>query len=391
MLQLSRSVTRATRACRSFAAGIDASKLQVIKTTTPQTLPPPDKLTFGELFSDHMLEIDWNADDGWAAPVIKPTQHLSLHPAVCGLHYAVQCFEGAKAYKDEKGQLRTFRLDMNLKRMNDSMTRSGMPGLTEADRGELDKLIRELVRIDSHMVPDAPGYSLYLRPTAIGTHVALGLTPPRNCKWFVITCPVGPYFKTGFKPVQLLASDEYTRAFYGGTGAYKVGANYGTGIMPFTECAKQGFSQILWLLPEGDDFLITEVGTMNLFVSWVNEKGEKELITAPLGELVLPGVTRDSIITISKASGINVAERRFYWSEFSKALSENRVLEVFGAGTAAIVAPVDAISFKGEMLNIPCDKEVGSGPLAKFFYDEISAMQRGAKPSPSEKPWSTII
>jgi len=170
-----------------------------------------------------------------------------------------------------------------------------------------------------------------------------------------------------------------------------VGANYGTGIMPFTECAKQGFSQILWLLPEGDDFLITEVGTMNLFVSWVTESGEKELITAPLGELVLPGVTRDSIITISKSSGINVSERRFYWSEFAKALSENRVLEVFGAGTAAIVAPVDAISFRGEMLKIPCDEKVGSGPLAKFFYDEISAMQRGTKPSPSEKPWSVVI
>jgi branched-chain amino acid aminotransferase len=122
-----------------------------------------------------------------------------------------------------------------------------------------------------------------------------------------------------------------------------------------------------------------------------DESGEKELITAPLGELVLPGVTRDSIIAISKAAGIKVSERKFYWSEFSKALKENRLLEVFGAGTAAIVAPVDQIQFRGEMLQIPCDEAVGSGPLAKFFYDEISAMQRGAKPSPSDKPWSQLI
>jgi branched-chain amino acid aminotransferase len=382
------SVKSVTRHSRCFAAGIDASKLQVTRNQNPGKLPPIETLEFGTIFTDHILEVDWTKEGGWEAPVIKPYGPLMLPPSVCGLHYAVQCFEGAKAYKDDEGKLRTFRLDMNMKRMTNSMQRVGLPGLTENDQTELIKLIKELVRIDASWVPQADGYSLYLRPTAIGTHTALGLVQPAKAKWYCIASPVGPYYKTGFKPVQLLASDKYARAFPGGTGAFKVGGNYGATVMPSVECFEDGFSQILWLLEHGkDDFLITEAGTMNFFVYWVTPSGEKELITAPLGELVLPGVTRDTILKICEQDGIKVTERPYLWSELMQALEEKRVLEVFGSGTAAIISAVDQFGFRGKRIDVPCNKELGMGELSKKFYDQIVDIQRGKIPS----PWSEVL
>merc|ERR1719171_2106783 len=207
---LARGLRATPFSARSYAAAIDRSKLAVTTTTTPGTLPPLDTLVFGGSFGDHMLEIDWDATEGWSAPVIKPMQDLRLHPATSALHYAIQCFEGAKVFKDDSGSLRSFRLDMNMKRLAGSMERSGMPALSADDQKTMIDLIHDLVRKDEKFVPAEDGYSLYLRPTAIATQATLGVSPPTKCKLYVITSPVGPYYKTGFKPVSLLASDKYT-------------------------------------------------------------------------------------------------------------------------------------------------------------------------------------
>lgn len=375
---------------------IDRDALTVQRTSQPTTLPADlNTLVFGQAFGDHMLEIDWDIKHGWSAPAIQPLANLTLHPATSALHYAVQCFEGAKVFKDKAGRLRSFRLDQNVARLSRSMARSGMPALTAADQTALVDLIHSLVRVDKNFVPAKDGFSLYLRPTAISTTPTLGVAPPSNVKLYVITSPVGPYYASGFKPVSLLASEKYTRAFPGGTGAYKMGANYGTGIQPYAECLDEGYSQILWLLPRADgDYLMTEVGTMNLFVYWEAADGAMELVTAPLDDLVLPGVTRDSILSLardsSQSGGMRVAEREYTWSEFRTALDEGRVKEVFGSGTAAVVTSVSSITFKGETLDIPVDPddpEAGLGPLARFFHDEIVGIQRGRIPS----PWSAVI
>jgi branched-chain amino acid aminotransferase len=378
---LSRAL-RPSRFCglRSFGAAIDRSAVEVRKNPAPGKLPQLDSLVFGGTFTDHMLEIDWDHEKGWSNPVIKPVEKFQLDPWNSALHYAIQCFEGAKAFKDDAGTVRTFRLDMNMKRLSASMKRSGMPGLTDKDQEEVKELIHELIRLDQHWVPQEDGYSLYLRPAAFGTTPTLGLYPPTNVKLFTIMSPVGPYYKTGFKPVSLHASDKYSRAFYGGTGAHKLGANYGTGVAPFKECIEDGYGQILWLLKEGDDYIMTEAGTMNLFVYWVNKNGEKELITAELGELVLPGITRDSILAIARGRGMKVTERVIHFSEFLAAHKEGRLLEVFGSGTAAIVSQVNKIGFQGTDLAIPVDPNdpnAGLGPLAKSLFDEIVAIQRG--------------
>ncbi len=133
-----------------------------------QPLAPLDSLIFGHTFSDHMLSIDWNENKGWSAPVISEYTNLSLSPASSSLHYGIQCFEGMKAYKDAKGQVRLFRPDMNLARFDRSMQRLAMPPL---DKDGFLECLKKLIALDERWVPSQEGYSLYIRPTAIGTTV----------------------------------------------------------------------------------------------------------------------------------------------------------------------------------------------------------------------------
>jgi branched-chain amino acid aminotransferase len=197
----------------------EASKLTIKKTTEPKSLPAMQGLAFGRHFSDHMLEADWEPEGGWGAPRIKPFGDLTISPAAMSLHYAVECFEGMKAYKDANGQIRLFRPDCNVARLNDSLDRLHLPRVDEA---AFVACVGELLKVDERWIPDSEGYSLYLRPTAIATDPYLGLGICNAVKLFVFTCPVGPYYPTGFKPIKLLADDKNVRAWPGGCGASKV-------------------------------------------------------------------------------------------------------------------------------------------------------------------------
>ena len=166
-----------------------------------------------------MLEIDWNAKTGWTAPRIVPYENMSLSPAASGLHYGLQCFEGMKAYTDSLGNVRLFRPDRNMSRLNFSMQRLAMPAL---DQEGFYASLKELVNLDRSWVPAEHGYSLYIRPTAIGTSPYLGVMPSEDIKLYVIMCPVGPYYQTGFVPIKLFADTTFCRAWPGGSGNAKV-------------------------------------------------------------------------------------------------------------------------------------------------------------------------
>jgi len=207
---------------------------------------------------------------------------------------------------------------------------------------------------------------------------------------------VGPYYKGGFKAVSLLATTEFVRAHPGGTGGYKLGANYSPGVVPQVEAAKLGYDQILWLL--GSDDLLTEVGTMNLFVVLKGKDGVTEFVTPPLDDIVLPGVTRDSVIAIAREHGSNVnpiaglpdklvlSERPITMGEVKQAARDGTLLEVFGCGTAAIVCPVKRIGYRGEDISVPTGED-GIGPFTKVILKEISGRQVGTIPS----DWSVIV
>ncbi|KAK3682524.1 aminotransferase [Podospora appendiculata] len=375
---------KAKAASTSSHKDIDTAKLTIEKNTSPKALLKPEELVFGHTFTDHMLTIEWNETSGWHAPQIKPYQNLSLDPATCVFHYAFECFEGMKAYKDKAGGIRLFRPDRNMERFNKSAARIALP--TFAPTALID-LIATFAKLESRFIPDQRGYSLYLRPTMIGTQKTLGVGPPGSALLYVIASPVGPYYPTGFKAVSLEATDYAVRAWPGGVGDKKLGANYAPCIVPQREAMSRGFQQNLWLF--GEEEFVTEVGTMNFFVAIKNkETGAKELITAPLDGTILGGVTRDSVLSLAKEklvpAGWNIVERKYTIKELDDAANEGRLIEAFGSGTAAIVSPVRTISWKGKTIKCGLKDHEESGELALKMKDWMEARMYGD----DEHEWS---
>lgn len=369
-----------------LGAAMDASKLQITKTTSPKEKQAPKDLIFGHTFTDHMLKVEWTAKDGWAAPQITPYGPLELDPSAVVLHYAFECFEGLKAYKDESGDVRLFRVDKNMHRMNTSAERICLP---EFDGEEAAKLIGQLAKMESSWIPEGRGYSMYLRPSLIGTTAALGVGTPDKALFYVIASPVGPYYPTGFKAVKLEATDYAVRAWPGGVGNKKLGANYAPCIKPQQEAASRGYQQNLWLF--GDEGNITEVGTMNAFFVFERD-GKKELVTAPLDGTILEGVTRDSILELARerlpSADWIVSERYCTISEVAEAAEKGELVEAFGAGTAAVVSPIKEIGWGKKTINIPLQPGKEAGKLTETVNEWIGDIQYGKD---EYKGWSKVV
>ena len=217
----------------------------------------------------------------------------------------------------------------------------------------------------------------------IGTQRTLGVGPPGSALLYVIACPVGPYYPSGFRAVSLEATNYAVRAWPGGVGDMKLGANYAPCIVPQLEAAKRGFHQNLWLFSEGEDEYVTEVGTMNFFaaVKSKSQPGTKELWTAPLDGTILEGVTRDSVLALARErlvpEGWEVHERRFTMRELAEAETEGRLLECFGAGTAAVVSPVRRIGWRGRMVECGLREGEEAGEVATRMKGWIEGIQYG--------------
>ncbi|KAJ2076842.1 branched-chain-amino-acid transaminase bat2 [Coemansia sp. RSA 988] len=381
-----RCATVASTAGSGARAGIQASLLQKSLTTAPKALVPKEELVFGHVFTDHMLTVEWTAKHGWDSPQIKPYGPLKLDPSCSVFHYAFECFEGLKAYRDAQGKIRLFRPEKNMERMNNSAERLYLP---QFDGKEVVECIRELLRADKRWVPEGRGYSLYLRPTLISTENTLGVHRANSALLYVIASPCGPYFPTGFKAISLYCDESNVRAWPGGVGNKKLGANYAPSVGPQVAAENKGYQQVLWTI--GEDHELMEVGTMNMFVLWRNENGERELVTPPLDGTILPGITRDSILELTRNWGeFKVSERKINMKQVARASSEGRLLEVFGAGTACIVTPVSRIHFQGKDYEIPLDPNNPSsqaGPITSRLYETLSTLQYGETAS----DWSVVV
>ncbi|KAL9576353.1 MAG: hypothetical protein Q9203_007760 [Teloschistes exilis] len=338
-----------------------------------------------------MLSIEWTASQGWLPPRITPYQNLSLDPATCVFHYAFEAFEGMKAYKSAEGGLRLFRPDRNMRRLNRSAERIALPTF---DGEAFTDLIAKFTRLEERFIPAARGYSLYLRPTLIGTHRTLGVGPPGSALLYLIASPVGPYYPTGFRAVSLAATTSAVRAWPGGVGDRKLGANYAPCIVPQLKAAKRGYHQNLWLW--GEEEFVTEVGTMNLFVcikerDGVDGEGRKCLWTAPLDGTILEGVVRESVLELARErlgkEGWNVEERSFTMRELAEAADEGRLLEVFGTGTAAVVAPVRMINWRGRDVDCGLKEGEEAGEVARRLKGWIDEIHYGDV----EHPWSVKV
>lgn len=367
---------------------LDSSRLVVHRKQTPSVRKANDQLAFGKSFTDHMLTVEWTREDGWGVPEIKPYGNLSLDPASVVFHYAFELFEGMKAYRTHDNQIALFRPEMNMARMNQSASRICLPNF---DAEELIALIAKLVETDKHLIPEGEGYSLYIRPTMIGTTSALGVAEPDRALLYVICCPVGPYYKTGFKAVSLEATDYATRAWPGGVGDKKLGSNYAPCILPQLRAASRGYQQNLWLF--GPEHYITEVGTMNaFFVFQNNENGKKELATAPLDGTILAGITRDSILHLARERldplEWQINERYVTIGEVCEKAKNGQLLESFGSGTAAIVSPIKEIGWKDQTINVPLLPGEQSGALAKQIAQWMKDIQYGVT---KHRDWIRII
>lgn len=290
--------------------------------------------------TDHMVTVVWTSQTGWQTPALRPYGPLSLMPTASCLHYATECFEGLKLYRGHDARLRLFRPDLNAARMLHSATRIALPAFSPA---QLLALIVTLCALDGpRWLPRArPGTFLYLRPTMIASAPALGVQKPSEATLFIIA-NCFPDLKASLqaRPVpgmRLLASeDDACRAWPGGLGHAKVGANYGPSLVAQAEARARGYDQILWLF--GRNALVTEAGASNFFVVWMNEKGVRQLVTASLGEgIILPGITRRSVLELAHerfVGELQVVERMFEMEELASAAAEGRLLEAFATGTA---------------------------------------------------------
>lgn len=209
-----------------------ARDLRIVPTTTPKPLPPLDELRFGQTFTDHMFMTRHVAGRGWEAPEIVPFGAIPLHPAAQVLHYGVSCFEGMKAFMGVDGRGRLFRPDMNMQRLQRSARRLL---LADFDTQELLECLKALLRVDVRWLPDRLGYSMYIRPYMFSTGHNLGVARSSECALNIIMSPVGPYFKTGLRPVTLFLDEHHVRAWPGGVGQYKIGGNYAPTLLPQVE------------------------------------------------------------------------------------------------------------------------------------------------------------
>ena len=266
--------------------------------TRQQALADPG---FGKLFTDHMVEIDYDADKGgWFAARIGPRQPITLDPAAAVLHYAQEIFEGMKAYRHEDGSFALFRPEANARRFNDSARRMAMPELPE---DMFLESVRQLVLKDRDWYPEIEGGALYLRPFMFASEAFLGVRPARQYKYMVIASPVGGYFKSGAPAVKIWVSRNYTRAAPGGTGFAKTGGNYAASLVPQDEATAQGCDQVVFL-DAVEKKWIEELGGMNLF--FVFDDGS--VVTPPLTGTILPGITRDSLIALLRDEGLSLRE-----------------------------------------------------------------------------------
>ena len=353
-------------------------EIHITRTEHPKTKPQDEsKLGFGTIFTDHMFLMDYYEGQGWVDPRIVPYGPFTMDPASTVLHYGQAIFEGTKCYRRADGGLQLFRPEANMARMSRSAARMCMPELDEELALEG---LKQLVLLDQDWVPHQNGTSLYIRPTMISADVHLGVHAAKHYIFFIILSPVGSYYKEGLKPVGIYVEDAYVRAVRGGTGFTKCSGNYAASILAGEIAETKGYSQVLWL--DGvEQKYVEEVGAMNMLFAY----GDR-IVTPALNGSILPGITRDSILTLARQLGYTAEEKRIATADIFDDIRSGKLTEAFGSGTAAVVSPVGALCWKDERLVIG---DGGIGPISQKLYDTLTGIQYGRLPD--ENHWITRL
>ncbi len=344
--------------------------LKITRTSTAGVVPDDIGARFGADFTDHMFLMNYRAACGWHDHRIVPFGPIPLHPAASALQYGQAIFDGCKAYRCDDAVVRLFRPQAHIERINRSAARMCMPPV---DPHEVLEAMIQLVDIDRRWMPKGGGKALYLRPTMIGTEGFLSVRPAEEYLFMLFLSPVGDYYAEGIAPVRILVSDTHVRAARGGIGAAKAAANYGASLLATDEAKRKGHTQVLWLDAVERRF-IEEVGTMNVMM-----KIGDVIVTPPLSDSILPGVTRASSLQLLREWGHAVDERPVAIDELLTDIRAGNVDEVWGVGTAAVVSPIGALTYKDETFVVG---EGGAGAVTRRLHEAITRLHRHAGDDP---------
>jgi branched-chain amino acid aminotransferase len=319
---------------------------------------------FGKYYTDHMVICDWDEQSGWAVPELIPYGPITLDPATAVFHYGQEIFEGMKAYRQPDGSVALFRPEENAKRFNRSAKRLALPELPVETFIET---VEALVKQDIGWVPNKVGESLYIRPFMIATEVGLGVRPTNKARYLLIATPAGAYFNPS-KAVTVWISTEYVRAAPGGTGEAKCGGNYAASLVAQKAAAAEGCDQVVWL-DAVERKWVEEMGGMNLYFV----KGNK-VITPKLTGTLLPGITRDSILSVARDLGYETEEVMLSVDDWKDGISSGEITETFACGTAAVVSPIGAAKSKwGTWVT----GDGNPGPITMKIRETLLGIQHG--------------
>jgi branched-chain amino acid aminotransferase len=293
--------------------------------------------------------------------------------ATC-LHYGQEAFEGLKAFRGKDGKIRIFRLDKNAERMQSSAQGIKM---AEFPIERFEEAVLKVVKLNERFVPPyGSGASLYIRPLLIGLGALIGVKPADEYMFLAFVTPVGPYFKTGFKPAPVCVMRDYDRAAPHGTGTYKVGGNYAASLAAGQKAQEKGYAAVLYLDPKEKKYL-DECGPANFFAIRDNT------YITPASTSILPSITNMSLIQLAGDSGLKVERRPVLVEELST------FEEAAECGTAAVITPISRIDDLDEGMSYVYTKDGKPGATCEKLYNKLLAIQTGDAPDPYG--WTTVL
>ena len=337
-------------------------QLQIIKSQNLKEKPEVAGIPFGSYFTDHMFIMDYTAEMGWHNASIVPYAPFEISPSAQALHYGQTVFEGLKAYNVD-GEVTLFRPDENFKRLNRSLERMSMPKI---DEEFALSALRELLKIEHDWVPDGENQALYIRPFVFADESYLGIRPAKSYKMLIVLSPVAGYYGAQLNPTSIYVEDHYVRAVRGGVGEAKFAGNYAASLTAQRKANDLGYEQVLWLDGVHQEY-VEEVGSMNIFFV-----RDGQLVTPELNGSILPGITRNSLITLARDLGYEVVEERIHINDVEKGLTDGSITEVFGAGTAAVVSPVGIMNIHGKDYRVN-NNEIGE--VTQQLYENLTGIQ----------------
>ncbi|MCH5235702.1 MAG: branched-chain amino acid aminotransferase [Muribaculaceae bacterium] len=331
------------------------------------------ELTFSYTPTDYNVRCTYK-DGKWGEIEVTDSPYLQMHMSAVCLHYGQESFEGLKAFRGKDGKIRIFRMDENAKRFIRSAERMLMAPMPV---DLFCEMVKKVVKLNERFVPPyGTGASLYIRPLEIGVSPKVGVSSATEFMVIMFVTPVGPYFKTGFKPMKVCITRDYDRVAPKGTGSIKVGGNYGASLLAGEKAHDLGYANILYLDPKEKKY-IDECGAANFF-------GIKDnTYVTPSSESILPSITNMSLQEIAKDMGLKVEKRNIPLEEVSS-------FEEAGAcGTAAVISPIAEIDDLDTGKSYVFTEKNEAGPISTKLYETIRAIQYGE--APDIHNWCVVV